>query len=153
GDEVTPFYDPMIAKIIMHAPSRQEAIANMLREWRDVEAWPVKTNAGFIYRCLRDSRFEAGDVDTALIAARGAALTATPAPSETVRAQAAAGFMRAAASPSLGAPSTRGAPWSELHGFRVNAAPRARIVMRCAGEAIIVEGAELGDAWPHHVGE
>src|SRR5690606_18438689 len=93
GDEVTPFYDPMIAKIIMHAPSRQEAIANMLREWRDVEAWPVKTNAGFIYRCLRDSRFEAGDVDTALIAARGAALTATPAPSEAVRAQAAAGFM------------------------------------------------------------
>jgi 3-methylcrotonyl-CoA carboxylase alpha subunit len=46
GDEVTPFYDPMIAKIIMHAPTRHEAIANMLREWRDVETWPVKTNAG-----------------------------------------------------------------------------------------------------------
>jgi len=153
GDEVTPFYDPMIAKIIMHAPTRHETIANMLREWRDVETWPVKTNAGFIYRCLRDSRFESGDVDTALIASRGDALMATPAPSDSVGAQAAAGFMRAAASPSLGAPSTRGSPWSALHGFRVNAAPSARIAMRVGGEAITVEGADVPAAWPHHIGD
>ncbi|MCC6788879.1 MAG: acetyl/propionyl/methylcrotonyl-CoA carboxylase subunit alpha [Hyphomonadaceae bacterium] len=153
GDEVTPFYDPMIAKIIMHAPTRHEAIAQMLREWRDVETWPVKTNAGFIYRCLRDFRFESGDVDTALIASRGDALMATPAPSESVRAQAAAGFVRVAASPSLGAPSTRCSPWSALQGFRLNAAPSGRIAMRVGGESISVEGAHLTDAWPHHCGD
>jgi 3-methylcrotonyl-CoA carboxylase alpha subunit len=153
GDEVTPFYDPMIAKIIMHAPTRHEAIANMLKEWRDVEVWPVKTNAGFIYRCLRDARFEVGDVDTALIATRGEALTAVPPPNAAVRAQAAGGFMRRAASPSLGVPSARGAPWSELHGFRLNARASSKIVMRCGGEKVEVESAVLHDAWPHHVGD
>ncbi|MEZ5995482.1 MAG: acetyl/propionyl/methylcrotonyl-CoA carboxylase subunit alpha [Hyphomonadaceae bacterium] len=153
GDEVTPFYDPMIAKIIMHAPTRREAIAAMLKEWRDVEVWPVRTNAGFIYRCLSDTRFEAGDVDTALIASRGDALTVVPPPSDAVQSFAAGGFMRAASSPSLGAPSTHGSPWSELHGFRLNAAPSARIAMRCAGELIAADGAHLQDAWPHHVGD
>ncbi len=153
GDEVTPFYDPLIAKVTMHAPTRHEAIANMLKEWRDVETWPVKTNAGFIHRCLRDPRFESGDVDTALISSRGDALAATPPPSEAVRAKAAGGFMRLAASPSLGAPSTRASPWSALHGFRLNAAPSSRIVMRCMGESIAVEGAALQDAWPAHVGD
>ncbi|MGQ0534284.1 MAG: acetyl/propionyl/methylcrotonyl-CoA carboxylase subunit alpha [Caulobacteraceae bacterium] len=153
GDEVTPFYDPMIAKIIMHAPTRHEAIANMLREWRDVETWPVKTNAGFIFRCLRDAGFESGVVDTALIAARGEALTAAPPPSEAVLATAAGGFMRHAASPSLGAPSTRGSPWSELHGFRLNAKPSSKIVMRHDGERYDAESTNLHDSWPHHVGD
>ena len=153
GDDVTPFYDPMIAKIIMHAPTRHEAIAQMLREWRDVEVWPVKTNAGFIYRCLRDAGFESGAVNTALIAARGEALTAVPPPSETVLATAAGGFMRHASSPSLGAPSTRGSPWSELHGFRLNAKPSSKVVLRCAGETHAVDSARLHDAWPHHHGD
>jgi 3-methylcrotonyl-CoA carboxylase alpha subunit len=61
--------------------------------------------------------------------------------------------MRYAASPSLGTPSTRSSPWSALHGFRLNAAPSARIVMRCMGESIAVEGAHLHDAWPAHVGD
>jgi len=153
GDEVTPFYDPMIAKVIMHAPTRHEAIERLLKEWNDVEVWPVKTNAGFIYRCLRDPGFESGNVDTSLIAARGDVLSDTPPPSEHVRAIAAGGFMRIAASPSVGAPSTRGSPWSALHGFRLNAAPSARIVMRCLGEVITVEGAELHDSWTAHVGD
>jgi 3-methylcrotonyl-CoA carboxylase alpha subunit len=153
GDEVTPFYDPMIAKIIMHAPTRHEAIANMLKEWRDVEVWPVKTNAGFIYRCLRDAGFESGAVDTALIASRGDALTAVPPPSDAVQALAAGGFMRRAASPSLGAPSTRGSPWSELHGFRLNAAPSSKIAMRSGGERYSVSSAHAHDAWPHHHGD
>jgi acetyl/propionyl-CoA carboxylase alpha subunit len=151
GDEVTPFYDPMIAKIIMHAPTRHEAIAQMLSEWRDVEIWPVKTNAGFIYRCLRDSDFAAGSIDTGLIGARGEALSATPAPSTPIAAKAAGGFMRLASSPSLGSPSTRGSPWSALHGFRVNAAAASNILLRCQGEGIAVASAAVHDAWPEHV--
>jgi acetyl/propionyl-CoA carboxylase alpha subunit len=153
GDEVAPFYDPMIAKIIMHAPTRHEAIANMLKEWRDVTVWPVKANAGFIYRCLRDARFESGDVDTALIATRGEALSATPPPSDFVRAKAAGGFMRSAASPSLGQPSTRNSPWSTLHGFRLNAPASAPITLRWAGQSYTVESANLDEYWPEHVGD
>src|SRR6478735_5211644 len=46
GGEVTPFYDPMIAKLIAHAPSREEALAELADACDGVEVWPVKTNAG-----------------------------------------------------------------------------------------------------------
>ncbi len=153
GNEVTPFYDPMIAKIIMHAPTRHEAIARMMKEWRDVAVWPVKTNAGFIYRCLGDTAFEAGSIDTGLIAARGETLAALPAPSEAVLANAAGGFMRHAASPSLGAPSTRGSPWSGLNAFRLNAQASSKLVLRRGSETFEVEAAALREAWAHHVGD
>jgi len=153
GDEVTPYYDPMIAKIIMHAPTRHEAIELMRKEWRDVEVWPVKTNAGFIYRCLGDADFNSGAIDTGLIAARGEALSATPAPSETVLACAAGGFMRDAASPGLGVPSTRNSPWSAMHGFRVNAATSGRVVLRYGGEAISVASPQAAGSWPLHAGD
>src|SRR5262249_25373177 len=87
------------------------------------------------------------------IAARGDDLMATPDPSDAVLAQAAGGFTRAASSPSLGVPSTRGSPWSELHGFRINAGRSARIAMRCMGKTLTVEGAALHDAWPHQIGD
>jgi len=153
GDEVTPYYDPMIAKIIMHAPTRHETIELMRKEWRDVEVWPVKTNAGFIYRCLGDADFNAGAIDTGLIAARGEALSATPPPSEAVLACAAGGFMRDAASPGLGAPSTRNSPWSAMHGFRVNAAVSGRVVLRYGGEAISVASPHAASSWPLHAGD
>jgi acetyl/propionyl-CoA carboxylase alpha subunit len=153
GDEVTPYYDPMIAKVIMHAPTRHEAIELVRKEWRDVEVWPVKTNAGFIYRCLGDAGFDSGAIDTGLIAARGDALSAMPAPSEAVLACAAGGFMRHTASPSLGAPSTRASPWSAMHGFRINAAPTARVVLRYCGEAYSVASSQLAGSWPLHAGE
>ena len=153
GDEVTPHYDPMIAKIIMHAPSRHEAITRLLKEWRDVETWPVKTNAGFIYRCLRDPAFDTGAIDTGLIAARGDALAATPPPSEQVLSKAAGGFMRYAGSPGLGSPSTRESPWSKLRGFRLNAPRSGRVVLRYMGETISIEGAEIHEAWPEQVGD
>src|SRR3546814_3096025 len=69
-DTVTPFYDPMIAKLIASAPTRDEAAEILADELDFTAAWPVKTNAGFLVKALRHPRFLSGDVETGFIAAR-----------------------------------------------------------------------------------
>ncbi|MEY4250050.1 MAG: hypothetical protein RJA87_1683 [Pseudomonadota bacterium] len=117
GGEVTPFYDPMIAKLIVHRPSRQAAAGALAKACRAVEVWPVKTNAAFLARCLDHSDFVRGDIDTGLIEARSSALVGLDEPSNAVLTAAVSALARAAqpAGPS---------PWSQLEGFRINSRPR-----------------------------
>src|SRR3546814_15999641 len=68
-DTVTPFYDPMIAKLIASAPTRDEAAEILADELDFTAAWPVKTNAGFLVKAVRHPRFLSGDVETGFIAA------------------------------------------------------------------------------------
>jgi 3-methylcrotonyl-CoA carboxylase alpha subunit len=67
GDEISPFYDPMIAKLVVHADTRQDAIEAMKDMTSGVECWPVKSNAGFLNLLLYDQDFEDGTMDTGLI--------------------------------------------------------------------------------------
>jgi 3-methylcrotonyl-CoA carboxylase alpha subunit len=67
GDEISPFYDPMIAKLVVHAETRQDAIEAMKDMTSDVECWPVKSNAGFLNLLVYDQEFEDGTMDTGLI--------------------------------------------------------------------------------------
>ena len=71
GDEISPFYDPMIAKLVTAAPTRKIAIENLREMTSRTRCWPVKTNAGFLNLALWDADFEAGQVDTGLIAREG----------------------------------------------------------------------------------
>jgi 3-methylcrotonyl-CoA carboxylase alpha subunit len=115
GGEVSPFYDPMIAKLIAWGETRDEAI-DLLRDGIDgTEVWPVKTNAGFLGRLLDLDEFGLGDVDTGLIGREVDDLVhpSEPEPEELVEAAA-----LLCASPSNG-------PVSAILGFRLNAPPRA----------------------------
>ena len=68
SSEVSPFYDPMIAKLVVAHASRPAA-AEALALWcASVAVYPVKTNAGFLTRCLREPDFVSGEVDTGFIA-------------------------------------------------------------------------------------
>ena len=78
GGEVSQFYDPMIAKLIVHEPTREAAAQALAVAASEVQVWPVKTNAGFLVKCLEHPRFIAGDVDTGFIAVEEEALTASP---------------------------------------------------------------------------
>ena len=80
GDAISPFYDPMMAKLIQHAPTRTEAIAGLADMARAVECWPVRTNAGFVARALADADVVAGRLDTGLVGRRGGDWAARPAP-------------------------------------------------------------------------
>ncbi|MFK4003094.1 acetyl/propionyl/methylcrotonyl-CoA carboxylase subunit alpha [Qipengyuania sp. NPDC077563] len=68
GDTISPFYDPMVAKLVVWGETRGEAIDQLAEIAERVEIWPVKTNAAFIANCLRDDDFEQANLDTAFIA-------------------------------------------------------------------------------------
>jgi 3-methylcrotonyl-CoA carboxylase alpha subunit len=84
GDTISPFYDPMIAKLVTHAPTREEAIANLRSMTEHTDCWPVKCNAGFLNLLLFVGNFEAGVLDTGLIAREGDELVPGAQPSEAV---------------------------------------------------------------------
>jgi 3-methylcrotonyl-CoA carboxylase alpha subunit len=68
GAEISPNYDPMIAKIIAWGPDRKTAIEELATVACGVEIWPVKTNASFVMEALSHSAFEAANFDTGFIA-------------------------------------------------------------------------------------
>jgi len=75
GDHVSPFYDPMIAKIITSAPTRAEAIESLHQICSNIEIYPVKTNAGFLSRLLASPEFADGQITTGFIGANQDDLT------------------------------------------------------------------------------
>jgi 3-methylcrotonyl-CoA carboxylase alpha subunit len=128
GNEVSPFYDPMIAKLIVHAPTRKAAAKELARACATVEVWPVRTNAAFLARTAGDPAFVAGDVDTGFIERHGERLIPAAEPREAV--------LQAAATAIL--PLEGNDPWTALTGFRTNAAAERRIEVEIAGTAHVV---------------
>jgi acetyl-CoA carboxylase, biotin carboxylase subunit len=68
GGEVTPWYDPMIAKVIAHADTRPQAIARLIDALESTVVEGVKTNIPFIRQVLQSPGFAAGEVHTGLAA-------------------------------------------------------------------------------------
>jgi len=137
GGEVSQFYDPMIAKLIVHEDTREAAAARLAEAAGEVEVWPVKTNAGFLKRCLDHPRFVTGDVDTGFIAAEEAALQ----PVETAEATLAALTLIAeAASDGEAAGSDRFSPWGGQpglsYGVRLNAPAQTMVWAHVDGRGV-----------------
>jgi 3-methylcrotonyl-CoA carboxylase alpha subunit len=78
GADISPFYDPMIAKVIVHGASRDEAIEALAGALECSAVWPVKTNLGFLVSLLLDEDVQQAKLDTGLIARKQDALTAQP---------------------------------------------------------------------------
>jgi 3-methylcrotonyl-CoA carboxylase alpha subunit len=74
GGEVTVHYDPMIAKVIAHAPTREAALAKLVDALDRIEVEGVTTNRGFLARLAAHPAFVAGEVDTGFIARHEQAL-------------------------------------------------------------------------------
>jgi 3-methylcrotonyl-CoA carboxylase alpha subunit len=67
GAEITPWYDPMIAKLIVHAADRDGALARLRRALGEVEIAGVKTNVAFLRRIVGSGAFVRAELDTGLI--------------------------------------------------------------------------------------
>ncbi|QLC24585.1 acetyl/propionyl/methylcrotonyl-CoA carboxylase subunit alpha [Parasphingopyxis algicola] len=67
GDSISPHYDPMIAKLIEQADSREEAIDHLAEACRSIRVHPVRTNAGFLANLLEHEAFRSGDITTGFI--------------------------------------------------------------------------------------
>ncbi len=63
GDEVTLYYDSLLAKLIVWAPDREQAITRMERALDELVLVGVSTNQGFHRRLLADPSFRAGEID------------------------------------------------------------------------------------------
>ncbi|MEN8840646.1 MAG: acetyl/propionyl/methylcrotonyl-CoA carboxylase subunit alpha [Octadecabacter sp.] len=111
GDEISPWYDPMIAKIIVHAATRDAARSLLIAALERTQLVGCVTNVEFLTALARNTRFASGDVDTGLIAQDMGALVRTDGPSElsiALGAIAAGGLL----------PETTQDPWSKLAGWR-----------------------------------
>ena len=75
GDAVTPFYDPMIAKLIVHAPDRETALARLATALDHVAVEGVQTNRAFLTALARNPEFEQMQVHTRWIDGKLDALT------------------------------------------------------------------------------
>ncbi|MGO8145940.1 biotin carboxylase N-terminal domain-containing protein [Rhizobium leguminosarum] len=119
GDEITAFYDPMIAKIIVHGPNRDAALSKLAAACAGIEVWPVRSNAGLLARIAVDPDFRAARIDTGFLERHGDSLVATE-PSEIAIDTAATLLSR----------KKDGDPWSALTGFRIAGADDKRVRLR-----------------------
>jgi 3-methylcrotonyl-CoA carboxylase alpha subunit len=141
GGEVTPFYDPMIAKLIAHAPTRAAAAAQLARACGAVEVWPVRTNAAFLSRAASHPDFVAGQIDTGFIERHADQLIPPADPSPAVVSAAAAAL----------APTSNADPWQALIGFRSAAPPDLRVAVAIGGR--IFQGDIAPGGTVAHVGD
>ncbi len=81
-DQISPFYDPMIAKVIAHGPDRATAIDDLSSALHLTEVWPVRSNTPFLVKALEHEEFEAGEITTSFIEKHGDSLMPNEAPSD-----------------------------------------------------------------------
>ena len=67
GDVISPFYDSMIAKLIVHAPTREQALAKLDRALAQTRIVGLPNNAAFLRYILNTESFSKANLDTALI--------------------------------------------------------------------------------------
>jgi acetyl/propionyl-CoA carboxylase alpha subunit len=135
GDVVSTFYDPMLAKVVAHAPTRREAAAHLAAALERAHVHGVVTNRDLLVRILRDEEFLAGNTDTAYLERNDPAVLGAPlldGSGARVHAVAAALAVQAA--------NRRGARvWGRLpSGWRNNPAQPQSLVLERRGEETTV---------------
>ena len=146
GDAISPWYDPMIAKLIVWAPTREDACARMARSLGEFQILGVANNVRFLSRLVQSRAFASADLDTALIEREHDQLFPAPQrpPAAAVAAAAIAVLYeqrdRAARGPGL-------APWRLGGGWRLNADGTRRLRFLANGLESDVSLSETADAY------
>jgi len=124
GDAITPHYDPMIAKLVVHGADRAAALARMRAALAEFEVVGLTTNVAFLARLVGSSAFAQADLDTGLIERLRAELfpPARPASDEVLALATLAELARleAEARAHAGASGDPHSPWGECDGWRLN---------------------------------
>jgi 3-methylcrotonyl-CoA carboxylase alpha subunit len=153
GDEITPFYDPMVAKLIVHAADRPQAVRKLAVALDAFEIAGVRSNLALLRAIAADPAYAAGDVDTGFIGRHPEVLRepdATTGDSHIVLAAAALDILAAQAITAH--PSDPYSPWDETDSWRLNGAPAqdillerdgAHIPIRISGDKLDLPGATL----------
>ncbi|WP_028238355.1 acetyl/propionyl/methylcrotonyl-CoA carboxylase subunit alpha [Stutzerimonas azotifigens] len=133
GDAVSPFYDPMLAKLIAWGESREEARLRLLAMLGETRVGGVKTNLAFLRRVLGHPAFAAAELDTGFIARHQAALL-PPRPALSEAFWQAAGRAWLAQLPTQGRDDDRHSPWAAGSGLRLGLPATVSLHLCCSGE-------------------
>jgi 3-methylcrotonyl-CoA carboxylase alpha subunit len=146
GDVISPFYDPMIAKVIVKAPDRTSAIQGLAEICSGTEVWPVRTNASFLFHALELSEFQAGNITTSFLAEHETELVPEAARVELIEDAAVALVCRelfplstvyGTVEDELAIPR-EGQVWRQAIGFRLNAPSANTVAFAAPGESFNV---------------
>ncbi len=119
GDAISPYYDPMIAKLIVWGPDRATALARMSDALAAYQIVGPATNTAFLKRLIDSVPFSSADLDTGLIERHHAALFPPPQPiALAVLALASAVVLR---DESRAADKANDSPWAATSGWRLQA--------------------------------
>ncbi len=151
GDAITPFYDPMIAKLIVWDVDRDAALRRMQQALAECEVVGVTTNAAFLRRLVMTDSFTQAKLDTALIEREQAALT--PNDNDSGPALWALAAIAGVATSEAASRDARDphSPWQAQDGWRLGAAAARALTLehRGAQRSVTVQGA--GEQWTVHV--
>ncbi|MBI5718901.1 MAG: acetyl/propionyl/methylcrotonyl-CoA carboxylase subunit alpha [Burkholderiales bacterium] len=140
GDAITPYYDSMVAKLIVWGETRVQALARLDAALRDTHIVGLATNVAFLRRVVASHAFAHADLDTALIERERAALfDAAPLASELAAAGVAAHVLAAEAA--LEGPD----PWSRRDGWRLHGGAQRRMNLELGGQPLAVALQRLHD--------
>ncbi len=114
GAEISSFYDPMIAKLIVHGPDRETALLKLHHALEEVHLAGVKSNVAFLHYLSGHPTFMAGAPDTHFIDSQTETLTQQPVPLAPMTLLAVAAFIKHTM------PSKNNTPWQSALGFRLN---------------------------------
>jgi 3-methylcrotonyl-CoA carboxylase alpha subunit len=145
GDEITPYYDPMIAKLIVWDQTRELALARMFVALSEYRIVGVANNVEFLSRLVASPAFVRADLDTALIERERAFLFPEQGevPREAWLVAALATVLREEALSQLAAARSPDphSPWHRLDGWRLNSAFERRLIFRRGEqEAAVIVG-------------
>lgn len=151
GDAITPFYDPMIAKLIVWDVDRDAALRRMQQALAECEVVGVTTNDAFLRRLVMTDSFTQAKLDTALIEREQAALAPNDGDSDP-----ALWALAAIAGVATSEAASRDArdphsPWQAQDGWRLGAAAARALTLehRGAQRSVAVHGA--GGQWTVHM--
>ena len=137
GDTVTPFYDPMIAKVIAHGATRDAALDILAEALEQTVVAGPRSNAGFLAALARADGFRQSDFDTGFIERNMDALGAVPQGLD--RAAAAAGARALVAREQMRNAGDGASPWDVADGFQLSGARRLALPVIADGEAVVAE--------------
>jgi 3-methylcrotonyl-CoA carboxylase alpha subunit len=148
GDEITAYYDPLIAKIITHAPTRDIALGKLSRALAQARVIGIASNLDFLLRLTGEPGFAAGNPDTGLIDRNAERLTAANAPGSEALAAAAlfeSGIWKESMSPD---------PWRSLGSWQLWGQPERPVILHPdrgpVAARVVMEG---GDRFSIRIGE
>jgi len=135
GDEISPYYDAMIAKLIVHGSDRGHALARLESALKQIFLVGPRNNLEFLSRLLRTRSLQQADLDTHLIERENEWLSAAspPLPESLWLAALAALLLKDNATGSDASPSTS-SPWQSRDGFRLAGKYQRRIALEAGAE-------------------